>query len=516
VQTITSSVDFVTGSTRFGSIIGNTHVFSGSMAVSGGASFNTAQNFTVRSTSTGWISSFTNDYNNTSYIGVDDGGVYIQPTSKGTKLVAGNGTTYLYVTSSGVGIGIANPSRTLDVTGTFRIITPNRSFFVTSNAYSISDGTLSSGIGMDGDGLYLGNVTSATGWTISNPQVTIRSSGNVGIGTSSPSTLLHINTAARTSGTNVNILTLSDTVTGVQTSGFGVRIVATSNNGAAVSAISFDADGGTNNDTSISLHTQSTAGGLTERMKITRLGNVIIGADRIFGINTADGSDNGYLALCGASGDGSGRGGHIYLSGNERAADPGTAVISAGNISGGAVIFRTGADVERMRIDSVGRITINSPSTYVLTVSNTTNTSGQGVFVTSLGSNNNNTTSYHYIAATGGADRYYLYGNGTYTTVSDQRLKKNITTITDTYLDKIKDLRIVNYNWNDQPDGSDLELGMIAQEVEEIIPSIVYEGREQEDGNIYKGIQVSSLPYILIKAIQELKAEFDEYKATHP
>jgi hypothetical protein len=33
VQTITSSVDFVTGSTRFGSILGNTHVFSGSVSM---------------------------------------------------------------------------------------------------------------------------------------------------------------------------------------------------------------------------------------------------------------------------------------------------------------------------------------------------------------------------------------------------------------------------------------------------------------------------------------------------
>ena len=35
VQTITSSVDFVTGSTRFGSIIGNTHVFTGSLNATG-------------------------------------------------------------------------------------------------------------------------------------------------------------------------------------------------------------------------------------------------------------------------------------------------------------------------------------------------------------------------------------------------------------------------------------------------------------------------------------------------
>jgi hypothetical protein len=35
VQTITSSVDFVTGSTRFGSILGNTHTFTGSVSITG-------------------------------------------------------------------------------------------------------------------------------------------------------------------------------------------------------------------------------------------------------------------------------------------------------------------------------------------------------------------------------------------------------------------------------------------------------------------------------------------------
>jgi hypothetical protein len=39
VQTITSSVDFVTGSTRFGSLSSNTHVFTGSMSVSGSGTF---------------------------------------------------------------------------------------------------------------------------------------------------------------------------------------------------------------------------------------------------------------------------------------------------------------------------------------------------------------------------------------------------------------------------------------------------------------------------------------------
>jgi hypothetical protein len=148
----------------------------------------------------------------------------------------------------------------------------------------------------------------------------------------------------------------------------------------------------------------------------------------------------------------------------------------------------------------------------VVIISNDRNSTGDYAFVTSLGSNCNNTSAYHYIAATGGADRFYIYGNGTYTTVSDRRLKKDITKVTENYLDKVSRLNIVKYHWNEQSETDALEFGMIAQEVEELIPSIVQEGREDESGNKYKGIQSSVLPYILIKAIQELKSENDALK----
>jgi hypothetical protein len=44
VQTITSSVDFVTGSTRFGSLLANTHVFSGSVTMNPGGLFVSSSN----------------------------------------------------------------------------------------------------------------------------------------------------------------------------------------------------------------------------------------------------------------------------------------------------------------------------------------------------------------------------------------------------------------------------------------------------------------------------------------
>jgi hypothetical protein len=192
----------------------------------------------------------------------------------------------------------------------------------------------------------------------------------------------------------------------------------------------------------------------------------------------------------------------------------GEALILSGTIGKGLRIGNTADNVSYLSFASTGAATFsaNINAVTAFEFSNTNNTSGNGNLVSLLGANCNNTSSYHLIAATGGADKFYLYGNGTYTTVSDRRLKKNISTIQDTFLDKVLKLNIVNYQWNDQTDNDALELGMIAQEVEEIIPSIVHEGREDDNGNKYKGIQASVLPYILIKAIQELKAEIDLLK----
>jgi len=399
VQTITSSVDFVTGSTRFGSILGNTHVFTGSMSVSGSANFRTSQNFIVSSSSTGWISGFVNDYNNTVFIGVDNDGMYSQPTSKGTKLVAGNGITYLYVTSSGVGIGTTSPTLALNVIGQVRA------------GYATNAGVT---IGLTPGGIPNNDLSAYILW-----------GDNATFGGENGD-LIYV---PRTSTTGAHRF---------YTGAFGVA---------------------------------------SEKMRITSGGDVGIG-------NTAFSSTR--LTVTGKSNSSSD---YSFVANNA-----------------------SNSNLFLIRNDGWCIINANKGA-EALQVNNTRNSTGDYAMVTTLGSNCNNTSAYHYIAATGGADKYYLYGNGTYTTVSDVRLKKNITTVADTYLDKVKDLRVVNYNWNDQPDGSDLELGMIAQEVEELIPSIVYEGREHEDGNIYKGIQVSSLPYILIKAIQELKAQNDDLQS---
>jgi hypothetical protein len=162
--------------------------------------------------------------------------------------------------------------------------------------------------------------------TVDTSTLKVDSANNrVGIGTASPSTTLEV-AGSIYAGAAGEIMSVSGAVI------YGTR--------TANSALFY-----TNN---------------AEAMRIDASGNVTLAKDKLLGISTSDGSDNGYLALCGASADGSARGGHIYLSGNERSGATGTVAIAAGNVAGGIIEFRTGNDVERARITAGGDVAITS------------------------------------------------------------------------------------------------------------------------------------------------------------
>lgn len=80
----------------------------------------------------------------------------------------------------------------------------------------------------------------------------------------------------RTNGTNATSIILSDTLTGVSTPGFGLRIFGYSNGGGVQSAIGFENGGtGTNNESQLSFYTQNIAGGLSQRLLISSTGAAI-------------------------------------------------------------------------------------------------------------------------------------------------------------------------------------------------------------------------------------------------
>jgi len=83
--------------------------------------------------------------------------------------------------------------------------------------------------------------------------------------------------STRTSSTSISSIILSDNVTGAQTNGVYKAIRSVSNGSASVSEIRFMETDGSNNNTSISFATQSTASALTERARIDQNGNFGLG-----------------------------------------------------------------------------------------------------------------------------------------------------------------------------------------------------------------------------------------------
>ena len=86
------------------------------------------------------------------------------------------------------------------------------------------------------------------------------------------------------------------------------------------------------------------------------------------------------------------------------------------------------------------------------------------------------------------------------TATSDERLKSDIETI-DNALDKVMSMRGVTYTMQDQKG-----TGVVAQEIEKILPEVVIDGEE------YKSVAYGNMVGVLIEAIKDLKKEINEHK----
>jgi hypothetical protein len=84
---------------------------------------------------------------------------------------------------------------------------------------------------------------------------------------------------------------------------------------------------------------------------------------RQIAMNTSDGADNQSLYLCGGGTASVVRGAQVVVKGNEASSEGGSAIIQAGRVSTGDIIFKTGVTVgERMRIDEAGNVGIGTAS----------------------------------------------------------------------------------------------------------------------------------------------------------
>ena len=93
---------------------------------------------------------------------------------------------------------------------------------------------------------------------------------------------------------------------------------------------------------------------------------------------------------------------------------------------------------------------------------------------------------------------------------SDIRLKDNVEVIKGS-LDKIDGIRGVEFDWNEKSPGWAKErghdVGVIAQEVQKVLPEVV-----QERKNGYLGVDYKRIVPLLIESVKELKQEVEYLK----
>ena len=218
-------------------------------------------------------------------------------------------------------------------------------------------------------------------------------------------------------------------------------------------------------------------------------------------------------------------------------------------VAGGNISFMTGSAL-RMYLDNSGRLKINTTTStgpklivnqagdHTLSTSgNMTNgfflgMAGTGSAAFNMGTDgtdtnfnsafaNNAGVARGYKFRTGGTVRLTISTGGTVSgdlnDTSDEKLKKNIISIADGVINKIKQLRPVNFDWKEEKEDSKGHSGFIAQEIKTIIPDLV-EGTEYDENTESTGYSVNTYGLVayLTKALQETisKVEILENKVS--
>ena len=229
VQTITSSVSFMTGSTRFGSLLANTHQFTGSVSMTG--SLTTANDATINGLTVG--KGLASVSQNTAF-----GVTALASNTSGNAVTAigyqaGNANTdsshntYIGNQSGRIATG-ANNTFVGSGTGQANIGGAQNTFLGTFAGYDVTTGTYNTLVGYNvGRGLTTGNYNTIIGGDVTglstslsntiiladgqgNQRLYINSSGNVGIGTTSPNARLDVNGPTIITGS----LTVTQGITG--------------------------------------------------------------------------------------------------------------------------------------------------------------------------------------------------------------------------------------------------------------------------------------------------------------
>jgi hypothetical protein len=561
VQVVSSSTEYASGSNIFGNSLTNTHQFTGSVLITGsmgvgapsplsilhvssssstitgkvilqspssdsgilqiGSTYGEASmmfipGVTSFGTSTGVIR--TSTYGNAALWGVGPGTYTSDPTKFGISNI-GIGGNILTVSSSGaLGIGTTSPTERLDVVG---------------GGLAAGNGTIRTGITYGTIGL-IGTFTNHDLGVITNgtTKLFISASGNVGIG------VTPTQTAALTFADSLAQKILLNN----NANNYRIDLASAVNGGDAM----FKIVAGSLYAGEVGFYTTTNL-----RMLITSGGNVgigtsspsaklhVSGATSVFNMLLENANTSAYSVYQAKTGNSSLWQWGAWNDNSYRVGVSGVGdyliISSSGNVGVGT---STPGTLFQVGNGGSGKSTINSTDNSYgqFQVGNPTSGGEASIAyvsgMTALGGNPTSTNGDNYIFAVGASvygigGNYWGVGNKGYgswliklaynstawTGNSDIRLKDISGTIQNG-LDKVNTLSPIYYTFKADPTQKK-RVGLIAQEVLEILPEAVDipETETNEDGSInYYGVQYTEVIPLLVKAIQELKAENDTLK----
>lgn len=236
---------------------------------------------------------------------------------------------------------------------------------------------------------------------------------------------------------------------------------------------------------------------LTGTGNLTTVGN-ILGSD-IFA-QRASSPTTGYVFLGNSSSK------YIGFDGTNIIAAGGTNFVTTGSISCSGTLVTYGGLPNFNVGDAAYNVLIQSTAGYAANIA----LYSPGVVAAKFGVNT--AGQFEWGGWTMAAGRMYLDGSGNLTAAgnvtaySDVRLKTNIKTLSNS-LEKTKQLRGVEF---DRIDTGSHEIGVIAQEIQKVLPEVVLVGKDEQET---LSVDYGKIVGLLIEAIKELNDKVDTLTA---
>ncbi len=340
-------------------------------------------------------------------------------------------------------------------------------------------------------------------------RVRVDSSGRLGVGTTDPTKLLEVSD-------NNPIIRLKDTDTslGDAQQSSAIEFYQSDSSGAGIGAAIVASAEGTTGELAMTLH----SGSNTEAMRIDAQGHVGIGltnpssfktnADDLVVGDLSDSNGHGITIACSAT-----NAGRICFADGTSETDEqrGMLVYNHDSSSDAMTFFVEGTQVASIRGDCL----------YVMGATSQGGRADTGIVKarginTKAGLSGALEGNAFNIEWTGSGARLWVDSSnqGTISTSSDYRIKKDIETISTNCIDRIKQLRPVQYQIKDYEiyvaDGVTRE-GFIAHEVAEVIPSGC-EGEKDAENQI-QSLRLDAILSVTVKALQEAVAKIETLEA---